>query len=142
MYYYTELLNNIPFEIQDQKETDCQHERYIITSNSIFKKYKEHYYKIMIPNENYKMVRHNSHTLYSKKHNETFSKKDPLTSIPFEHYIVRRVIYKYILNDHITLYKEVDNDSFESMYFETDLENMDMILDSLITSFKEIKKQQ
>lgn len=119
MKVYTNLPLNFSIEDQDEVEETC--ETYIYTKQGIYQKYKKHFFMCEcedggIPKT--KKVLDGEHEYLIEENSFKINKKQILTSIPYHCYFVNRFVRKCYLDNNITFVKELDNDHFESCYFD------------------------
>lgn len=119
MRVYTDLPLNFSIEDQDIVEEKC--ETYIYTKKGIYQKYKKHFFTCEcdgggIPKT--RMVQDGGKEYLVQENSHKINKKKILTSIPYHCYFVNRFVRKCYLDYNITFVKELDNDYFESCYFE------------------------
>lgn len=119
MKVYTNLPLNFSIEDQDEVEKTC--ETYVYTKEGIYQKYKKHFFLCDcedggIPKT--KKVFHGGDEYLIEEKSLKINKRKILTSIPYHCYFVNRCVMKYYLDHNITFVKELDNDHFESCYFD------------------------
>ena len=107
--------NKISFE--DLNINKFYSENLFITQNGLYKKYKQHYYKINNETNHYKNVNIEHIKLLVQEKEDTIIKNKPLTYIPFNHYLINRKTYITMIDDNINFVKEIDNDIISSYYF-------------------------
>ena len=96
---------------------------YFFTYDGIYKKYKEHYYKLNYENNTYSNHKLNNINFLVQQEDTNIIKSNPLTNIPFDHHMVTRKTMKVRINDYIVMVKELDNDAYENYYFIIDNNN-------------------
>ena len=121
LYINTFNYNKICFEDLDIMEYYI--ENIFFTYNGIYKKYKEHYYKLNYEENQYSNHEHNNILFLVQQEDTNIIKSNPLTNIPFDHYMVTRKTMKVRINDYIVMVKELDNDFYEIYYFIVDNNN-------------------
>lgn len=119
MRVYTDLPLNFSIEDQDIVEEKC--ETYIYTKKGIYQKYKKHFFACEcdgggIPKT--RLVKDGGKEYLVQENSHKINKNKILTSIPYHCYFVNRFVRKCYLDHNITFVKELDNDYFESYYFE------------------------
>ena len=125
---------NIPmqYEIEDADVYETTYDEFIFSNEGLFIKYKKHFYEMdLCENVNKYML--NDTEFLVQKECHRLNKNKIITTIPYKHYHVNRKTIKTIIDDDLTLVKEVDNDIFESHYFITD--NSDFTIFDKISSF-------
>lgn len=107
--------NKICFEDLTINKFFC--ENLFITQDGMYKKYKQHYYKLN--NENHVYTKeHVEHVELLVQSNEnTIIKSKPLTYIPYNHYLIHRKTMTTAIDDNIEFVKEIDNDIIDNYYF-------------------------
>tara|TARA_Y100000816_G_C26017832_1_gene532399 strand:+ start:606 stop:1019 length:414 start_codon:yes stop_codon:yes gene_type:complete len=126
MRVYINLPLNFSIDDQDIVEEKC--ETYIYTKQGIYQKYKKHFFTCEcdgggIPKT--RKVVDGEHEYLIQENSLKINKKKLLTSIPYNCYFVNRFVKKCYLDHNITFVKELDNDHFESCYF--DLNNIEQL---------------
>ena len=121
LYINTFNYNKLCFEDLDVMEYYI--ENIFFTYDGIYKKYKEHYYKLNYENNTYSNNELNNINFLVQQEDTNIIKSNPLTNIPFEHHMVTRKTMKVRINDYIVMVKELDNDVYENYYFIIDNNN-------------------
>ena len=118
--------NKICFE--DLNINKFYNENLFITQNGIYKKYKQHYYKINNEINNYEKKNVKHVELILQKNEDSIIKNEPMTYIPYNHFLISRKTYNTMIDDNINFVKEIDNDIVSSYYFiihnNSDLNNI------------------
>ena len=103
-------------------------ENLFITQNGIYKKYKQHYYKLNNEEHVYKKEKIDHVEVLTQSHENTIIKNHPLSYIPYNNYLIRRKTMTTMIDDNIEFVKEIDNDIINNYYFiinnNTDLRNI------------------
>ena len=125
---------NIPvhYEIEDADVYDVHYDEYIFSYDGIFMKYKKHFYEMDLC-KHVDTYRFNQQDFLVQQEEHKLNKNKIITTIPYKHYYVKRKVLKTVIDDDLTLVKEVDNDVFVSYYFITD--NSDFCIFEKISSF-------
>ena len=121
LYINTFNYNKLCFEDLDVMEYYI--ENIFFTYDGIYKKYKEHYYKLNYENNTYSNHKLNNINFLVQQEDTNIIKSNPLTNIPFDHHMVTRKTMKVRINDYIVMVKELDNDAYENYYFIIDNNN-------------------
>lgn len=114
MKVYTDSIISVNFD--DLQNVSESYETYVYTNHGIYKKYKKHFFKLNI-NPNTKVVDKDKHTFYLDNGSVDLDKKSLLTAIPYQCYLVNMTVSTAVLDNNITLVREVDNDLYENVYF-------------------------
>ena len=104
-------------------------ENLFITQDGIYKKYKQHYYKLNNENHTYNKESIDNIELLVQNSESVIIKNHPLTYIPYNHYLIHRKTMTTVVNDNIEFVKEIDNDIIDTYYF---IVNNDSDLRSII----------
>ena len=107
--------NKICFE--DLNINKFYNENLFITQNGIYKRYKQHYYKLNNENNYYKKENIGHIELLIQNNEDTIIKNNPMTYIPFNHHLINRKTYTTMIDDNIEFVKEIDNNVISSYYF-------------------------
>ena len=107
--------NKINFE--DLNINKFYKENLFITQNGIYKQYKQHYYKINNEINSYKKVKIEHVEILTQKDEDVIIKNEPMTYIPYNHFLISRKTYTTMVDDNINFIKEIDNDVVSSYYF-------------------------
>jgi len=103
-------------------------ENLFITQNGIYKKYKQHYYKLNNEKHTYNEEKIDHIELLVQNNENTIIKSEPLTYIPYNHYLIHRKTMTTVIDDNIEFVKEIDNDIIDNYYFivnnNSDLRNI------------------
>lgn len=125
---------NIPvhYDIEDAEQCDILYDEFIFSNDGIFTKYKKHFYEMDLCND----VQHfslNQEDFFVQKDPHALNKNKIITTIPYKHYYVKRKTIRSVIDDDLTIVKEVDNDAFITHYFLSD--NSDYSIFEKISSF-------
>ncbi len=107
---------DIEDNIEDHDNVTIHYDDLIFSSSGIFKKYKYHFFECDVVKEAQKYS-YESYDFFVQKNEITINKQNLLTSIPFQHYYVKRKTLTSPINDKIMMVKEIDNDTFHRHYF-------------------------
>lgn len=107
---------DIEDNIEDHDNVTIHYDDLIFSSSGIFKKYKYHFFECNVVKEAQKYS-YESYDFFVQKDEITINKQNLLTSIPFQHYYVKRKTLTSPINDKIMMVKEIDNDMFHRHYF-------------------------
>ena len=117
MYIFTNAIDFSKISFEDIDDLKYERETIFCTFEGVFKKYKEHYYKLNYEeNEFFDMTIENINILV-QKNDTNIIKSNPLTSLPFDHYCIDRKTYMKDIDEYIKFVQEIDNDVFVSNYF-------------------------
>ena len=118
--------NKICFEDLPINKFYC--ENLFITQNGIYKKYKQHYYKLNNEEHVCKKEKVDHVEILTQSHENAIIKNHPLSYIPYNNYLIRRKTMTSMIDDNIEFVKEIDNDIINNYYFiinnNTDLRNV------------------
>ena len=114
MIIYTNAELN--FEVEDADNSTITYDEYIYSSHGIFKKYKFHYFACDV-NEDVQTYLLGKQEFLVQQALPQLNKQKILTSIPYQNFYVKRKTITCSLNEHLTLVKEIDNDTFSRHYF-------------------------
>lgn len=92
-------------------------ENLFITQDGIYKKYKQHYYKLNNEKHTYNKEKIDHIELIVQNNENKIIKSEPLTYIPYDHYLIHRKTMTTLIDNNIEFVKEIDNDSIDSYYF-------------------------
>ena len=107
-------------------ETDYKYtEKMLYSPMGIYKQYKHHYYRMDDTNIDYEkyMYKDNGEVLVQSRL-PVLNKKEILTHIYKDSYFVERQVENYLVNENISLIKEIDNTKYFHFYFE--VENLEL----------------
>ena len=122
------------YNIEDLDHLDITYDNYIYTNVGIYKKYKQHFYKLNLCHDvNY--IKQNNVNFLLQPKDHIINKNDLLTSIPYHNFFVNRKTIKSNVDDNIIFVKEIDNDIYNSCYFIT-LQNDDETLNNICSFLK------
>ena len=117
MYIYTNAFDFSKISFADIDEINYERESIFYTFDGVYKKYKEHYYKVNYENNEYFEENVENINIMIQKNDTKIIKSNPLTSIPFDHYCIDRKTFSKDIDEHIKIVQEIDNDVFVSNYF-------------------------
>ena len=123
MYLFINTFNYNKLCFEDLDIMEYYIENIFFTYDGIYKKYKEHYYKLNYEDNQYFCHNLNNINFLVQQDDTNIIKSNPLTNIPFEHHMVTRKTMKVRINDYIIMVKELDNDIYETYYFIVDNNN-------------------
>jgi len=114
MNVYTDSIVDIDMT-HDLSETT--YETLIYTETGIYKKYKKHFFLYEM-NRNIQKISDGKHSFFAELNgSDKLNKQCVLTHIPYKCYFVNRTIKKRQLDDNVTCIEEIDNGTFENIYF-------------------------
>jgi hypothetical protein len=109
--------------ILDDIEFNKSVEHYIYTQNEIYKLYKKHFYILDLDIKN-DTIHYKQKEYLIENDNSKINKNKLISHIPYYHYYVLKEIYKYSINDNISIIKEILNGKLHKQYF--DVNNYDI----------------
>ncbi len=117
MILYINSFNYDRISFEDLDVYNYENEIIFITNNGIYKKYKQHFYKLNNETINSKEQKTLGVNIVLQEKPYEIIKENPLTYIDYEHYLINRKILSVIIDDSIEFKKEIDNDVILSYYF-------------------------
>jgi len=121
----------VPYDIEDAEQCDITYDEFIFSNDGIFTKYKKHFYGMDICHH-VEEFRLHEEDFFVQKEAHKLNKNKIITTIPYKHYYVKRKTIQTVIDEDLTLVKEVDNDVFVSHYFIS--ENSDYSIFEKISS--------
>lgn len=122
------FVNSFDFErieIGDLEVTSSSQYNLFYTSKGIYKKYKRHFYRLDVEENEYMEHFHRHIHFLTKRSSDRIIKSEPLTCIPYDHIFVRCNKSEYKVSETISLVCEVHNNRAVMYYFDVKNDNTD-----------------